>query len=212
MRLWGKRVCRTRSGSPWRALRLIRSIRRVHARPRITRVRRRRPRGCDITHFAPRSRSLCRHSPAPAQAAEMTGRSELSTFDAYVSALLALDRHEIAALTLTLGVLCFAVVTAILLVRTRSRLGNSRHRHATKAPHRRPRSIALMRSSSPSAKFSSPGQPGRTSPRSSATLRCSPPPTPLSAFSLSAPGSTRIQQVRWSVLSTLCARAGSPSP
>ncbi|MGZ3328030.1 MAG: hypothetical protein ACXU85_12815, partial [Xanthobacteraceae bacterium] len=36
--------------------------------------------------------------------------------------MLALDRHEIAALTLTLGVLCFAVVTAILLVRTRSRL------------------------------------------------------------------------------------------
>src|SRR6476646_5070968 len=60
--------------------------------------------------------------PHLAQAAEMTGRSELSTFDAYVSALLALDRHEIAALTLTLGVLCFAVVTAILLVRTRSRL------------------------------------------------------------------------------------------
>jgi signal transduction histidine kinase len=33
-----------------------------------------------------------------------------------------LDRHEIAALALTLGVLCFAVVTAILLVRTRRRL------------------------------------------------------------------------------------------
>ena len=32
-----------------------------------------------------------------------------------------LDRHEIAALTLILGVLCFAVVTAIMLVRTRSR-------------------------------------------------------------------------------------------
>ena len=30
--------------------------------------------------------------------------------------------HEIAALALTLGILCFAVVTAILLVRTRTRL------------------------------------------------------------------------------------------
>ncbi|HEY7242473.1 MAG TPA: PAS-domain containing protein [Xanthobacteraceae bacterium] len=45
-----------------------------------------------------------------------------STIDTYVSALLLLDRHEIAALALTLGILCFAVVTAILLVRTRQRL------------------------------------------------------------------------------------------
>ena len=57
-----------------------------------------------------------------ARAAETTGRPELSTLEAYVSALLSLDRHEIAALMLTLGVLCFAVVTAILLVRTRGRL------------------------------------------------------------------------------------------
>ena len=47
---------------------------------------------------------------------------ELSTFDAYVSAFALLERQEIAALALTLGILCFAVVTAILLVRTRSRL------------------------------------------------------------------------------------------
>ena len=60
--------------------------------------------------------------PSLARAAEATGRSEPSTFEAYVAALLSLDRHEIAALTLTLGVLCFAVVTAILLVRTRGRL------------------------------------------------------------------------------------------
>ena len=68
---------------------------------------------------APLAIALPAFFPHLAQAAEMTGRSEPSTFDAYVSALLALDRHEIAALTLTLGVLCFAVVTAILLVRTR---------------------------------------------------------------------------------------------
>jgi signal transduction histidine kinase len=40
----------------------------------------------------------------------------------YLAALLLLDRHEIAALALTLGILAFAVVTAILLVRTRRRL------------------------------------------------------------------------------------------
>src|SRR5262245_42730478 len=47
---------------------------------------------------------------------------ELSTVEAYLSAFTLLDRHEIAGLALTLGILCFAVVTAILLVRTRSRL------------------------------------------------------------------------------------------
>ena len=46
----------------------------------------------------------------------------LSTFDALISAFALLDRHEIAGLALTLGVVCFAVVTAILLVRTRNRL------------------------------------------------------------------------------------------
>src|SRR5262249_60527525 len=33
-----------------------------------------------------------------------------------------LDRHELAALALTLGILCFAVLSAVLLVRTRRRL------------------------------------------------------------------------------------------
>ncbi|MEA2938238.1 MAG: hypothetical protein QOC56_1742, partial [Alphaproteobacteria bacterium] len=50
---------------------------------------------------------------------------EGSTLDAYLWALLQLDGHEIAALALTLGVLCFAVVTAILLVRTRHRLAET---------------------------------------------------------------------------------------
>lgn len=40
---------------------------------------------------------------------------------AYFEAFVNLDRHEITALALTLGILCFAVVTAILLVRTRIR-------------------------------------------------------------------------------------------
>src|SRR5258708_5697653 len=47
------------------------------------------------------------------------------SFEVYVSAISQLDRHEIAALALTLGILCFAVVTAILLVRTRRRLAET---------------------------------------------------------------------------------------
>jgi signal transduction histidine kinase len=43
----------------------------------------------------------------------------------YVAAFQSLDRHEIAALALTLGVLFFAVVTAIVLVRTRRRAGEA---------------------------------------------------------------------------------------
>jgi signal transduction histidine kinase len=43
----------------------------------------------------------------------------------YLSAFASLDRHEIAALGLTLGVVLFAVVTAIMLVRTRQRAANA---------------------------------------------------------------------------------------
>jgi len=50
---------------------------------------------------------------------------ETSLLKAYALAFAQLDRHEIAALALTLGVLCFAVVTAILLVRTRHRLAET---------------------------------------------------------------------------------------
>ena len=59
---------------------------------------------------------------APACAEPVSGPFAISTFDAYVSAFGLLDRQDIAALALTLGILCFAVVTAILLVRTRRRL------------------------------------------------------------------------------------------
>ena len=44
-----------------------------------------------------------------------------SLLDAYAPVLLALDRHELIAIALPLGVLCFAVSAAILLVRTRAR-------------------------------------------------------------------------------------------
>jgi signal transduction histidine kinase len=46
---------------------------------------------------------------------------DLLAFDAYIDAFGALQRHELASLALTLGVLLFAVVTAIALVRTRLR-------------------------------------------------------------------------------------------
>ncbi|HML12987.1 MAG TPA: hypothetical protein VK456_06745, partial [Xanthobacteraceae bacterium] len=56
-------------------------------------------------------------SGGPALAAE---RAPLSLFATVIAAFAALERHEIAALALTLGVVCFAVVTAIALVRTRA--------------------------------------------------------------------------------------------
>ncbi len=48
-----------------------------------------------------------------------------SILDTYLGALATLDAHESAALALTLGLLCFAVLTAILLVRTRARAAQS---------------------------------------------------------------------------------------
>src|SRR5580704_5187398 len=50
---------------------------------------------------------------------------DVTPIGAYVSAISQLDRHEVAALALTLGILCFAVVTAIMLVRTRRRLAET---------------------------------------------------------------------------------------
>src|SRR5262249_38404505 len=56
-----------------------------------------------------------------AGAATASARYEFPTFDSYISALPLLDRDEIAAVARTLGVLCLAVVTAILFLRTRGR-------------------------------------------------------------------------------------------
>ena len=60
---------------------------------------------------------LATASAAPAFAAEA---SPPSVFRTIVAAFAALERHEIAALALTLGVVWFAVVAAIALVRTRA--------------------------------------------------------------------------------------------
>src|SRR5262245_43238841 len=56
---------------------------------------------------------------APGAAARDGGRA--STLDIYLAAFAMLDRHELAALAVTLGILAFAVVTAIALVRARAR-------------------------------------------------------------------------------------------
>ncbi len=57
------------------------------------------------------------------QASELpAGNGSGSALDAYLNAFAQLNGHEIATLALTLGILCFAVVTAIMLVRTRRRL------------------------------------------------------------------------------------------
>jgi signal transduction histidine kinase len=61
-------------------------------------------------------------SERPAAAADPIGSASRSSLEALISAFMLLDRHEVAALTLTLGILCFAVVTAIVLVRTRRQL------------------------------------------------------------------------------------------
>jgi signal transduction histidine kinase len=58
----------------------------------------------------------------PVCAEAASGPTETPTLYAYIAAFGLLDRQDIAALSLTLGILCFAVVTAILLVRTRRRL------------------------------------------------------------------------------------------
>jgi len=70
--------------------------------------------------LSPAAAALAAESPRGPGGAEGPG-----LFDAYLAAFLALDRHELAAMALTLGILCFAVITAILLVRTRARLADT---------------------------------------------------------------------------------------
>ena len=72
-------------------------------------------RRCHCDHPAralPMPRRPCRDGPSASRPA--TARSLT------IARVCAAHRHEIAALALTLGILCFAVVTAILLVRARA--------------------------------------------------------------------------------------------
>src|SRR6266545_2177980 len=88
--------------------------------------------------------------PAAADDAPLRGTAfESSTLDAYLTAFAQLDRHEIAAIALTFGILCFAVVTAIMLVRTRARLAESvaaAHDEIMAARAEADRTNALLRS------------------------------------------------------------------
>src|ERR1700747_399878 len=61
--------------------------------------------------------------PAWSGAALAAEPARRSLFQTVTTAFAALERHEIAALALTIGVVCFAVVTAIALARTRTRAG-----------------------------------------------------------------------------------------
>jgi len=67
-----------------------------------------------------RRHSYCdRRGPEPARA----DGAGVPDFGEYLQALATLNRSEIVAMVLTLGVLLFGVVTAVLLVRTRIRAG-----------------------------------------------------------------------------------------
>jgi signal transduction histidine kinase len=72
-------------------------------------------------YFAAIATGLC-WMMAPARAAEAIDAATVGDFMFAVSQF---DRHEVAGLALTLGILCFAVVTAIMLVRTRRRLAET---------------------------------------------------------------------------------------
>ena len=90
------------------------------------------PDGIRMTSGGPRARPrlggfaaatiaiLATVSGGAALAAEPVPRS---LFAAVIAAFAALERHEVAALALTLGVVLFAVLAAIALVRTRARAG-----------------------------------------------------------------------------------------
>ncbi len=69
--------------------------------------------------------TVAQESPPPEAVPVEPSTLDLSVLDLYVDALTQLDRNEILALALTLGILCFAVLTAILLVRTRRSLAET---------------------------------------------------------------------------------------
>jgi signal transduction histidine kinase len=74
-------------------------------------------------------------------------RVSVAVIGDYLDAFATLERHEIAALALTLGVIVFAVVTAIALVRTRARAAQSladRHAEINELREERDRANALL--------------------------------------------------------------------
>ncbi|MPZ57031.1 MAG: PAS domain-containing protein [Rhizobiales bacterium] len=81
---------------------------------------------CGSIRTQPRRRGFRSGLAAVLPSAALATRADAAGFgepflDTYLHALLSLGRHETVAIALTLGVLCFAVSAAILLVRTRAR-------------------------------------------------------------------------------------------
>ena len=72
---------------------------------------------------------------------------------AYLDAFKALDQHEVAALALFIGVLFFAVVCAVLLVRTHDRLDAQRARPRPRFRHSTARSTGSTTSCSRSPRW-----------------------------------------------------------
>ena len=86
-----------------------------------------------------------------AVAAPLDARAEASwqPLADYLDTFAALDRHELAALTLTLGVILFGVVTAIALLRTRTRTRQAltaRQAEINDLREERDRAVALLHS------------------------------------------------------------------
>jgi signal transduction histidine kinase len=81
------------------------------------------------------------------QGARAEPHPTLPSVTAYLDALAALERHELAALALTLGVILFAVATAIALLRTRTRAAErltARQAEINELREERDRATALL--------------------------------------------------------------------
>ena len=113
----------------------------------------------------PARRSCFRQQPARPTACRRTSSAIISTRS------LALERHEIAALALTLGVILFAVVTAIALLRTRARAAAGARQQAGRDQRAARGARPLRRSCSPSRRRSWSGPPAATSRTSGAIRR-----------------------------------------
>ena len=102
---------------------------------------------CGTTHpwrgrFAQRAAACAIALPASASA-----QSRLHPVSDYLNAFVSLERHEIAALTLSLGVIMFAVATAIALLRTRTRAAReiaACHSEINELREERDRATALL--------------------------------------------------------------------
>ena len=197
MRRWGKRVCRTRSGSPWRALGLVRSKARSRASlARCSAIPRRR---------TVLSALLPYHGARADDAGTTQARSSIEAFCLGIRpARPSRDRGAGAHAR-----------HSLLRRGHRDPAGahaqpprrDSRRRRATRASHPRPRSTAPMRCCSPSRRSSWPGRRRgragnhRRSDAGDGRRRASP------RARLRHLARARRRAARWSARSMRCARA-----